>query len=90
LRQTFPNIRRNVFAEAKRSGETNMKAIPSSFDWPLCPLPSSPDHSVDYICGNCRAVLLHAEDSPMHNLLILCTECGAHSSTDAYLATVNG
>jgi DNA-directed RNA polymerase subunit RPC12/RpoP len=68
----------------------NRKVIPSNFDWPLCPLPSGPNRSVDYICGNCRTVLLHAENSQMHDLLILCTECGAHNSTDAYRASVNG
>ena len=48
--------------------------IPSNFDWPLCPAPSGVNRSVDYICGNCRTVLLHAEDGLMHNILILCTE----------------
>ena len=62
--------------------------IPSNFDWPLYPLPSSANRSVDYICGNCRTVLLHAEDGLMHNVLILCAECGANNSTDSYLASV--
>jgi len=56
--------------------------IPSTFDWPLG-LRLSPNHSVDYVCGNCGIMLLHAEDGLAHNLLILCTECGAHNSTDA-------
>jgi DNA-directed RNA polymerase subunit RPC12/RpoP len=65
----------------------HQKVIPSTFDWPLCPLPSGKSRSIDYICGNCRAVLLHAEDNQMRDLLILCTECGAQNSTDAYLAS---
>jgi hypothetical protein len=64
--------------------------IPSNFDWPLCPLLSSANGSVDYICGNCRTVLLHAEDGLMHNIVVLCTECGANNSTDCYLASVGG
>ena len=44
---------------------------------------SSPNHSVDYLCGNCGTTLLHAEDGLTHNLLILCTECGARNSSDA-------
>jgi DNA-directed RNA polymerase subunit RPC12/RpoP len=68
----------------------NRKVIPSKFDWPLCPLPSGPNRSVDYLCGNCRTVLLRAESRQVRYLLILCTECGAKNSTDAYLASVSG
>jgi ribosomal protein L40E len=35
-------------------------------------------------------VLLHAESSEVRYLLVLCTECGAKNSTDAYLASVSG
>jgi DNA-directed RNA polymerase subunit RPC12/RpoP len=59
--------------------------IPSTFDWPLGQRPS-PNHSVDYVCGNCGTMLLHAEDGLTHNLFILCTQCGAHNSTDAQAA----
>jgi DNA-directed RNA polymerase subunit RPC12/RpoP len=58
------------------------KIIPSTYDWRICQRPANPDHSVDYVCGNCGTVLLHAEDGLMHNLLILCTDCGARNSTD--------
>jgi hypothetical protein len=27
--------------------------------------------------------LMHAEDGQVHNLAILCTECGSYNSTDA-------
>jgi hypothetical protein len=27
--------------------------------------------------------LMHAEDGQVHNLAILCTECGSYSSTDS-------
>ena len=40
-------------------------------------------HTVDYGCGTCGAVLMHAEAGQVHNLVIRCTECGGCNSTDA-------
>jgi DNA-directed RNA polymerase subunit RPC12/RpoP len=39
-------------------------------------------HTVDYTCGKCGTVLMHAEEEQVHNLLIRCTECGSYNSTD--------
>lgn len=39
-------------------------------------------HTVDDGCGNCGAVLLHAEPGQVHNLFIHCTLCGSYSTTD--------
>jgi hypothetical protein len=39
-------------------------------------------HTVDYCCGHCATVLMHAERNQVHNLLIKCTACGAYNSTD--------
>jgi DNA-directed RNA polymerase subunit RPC12/RpoP len=66
--------------------EMDQKVIPSTFDWPLGQRPSDPNHLVDYICGNCESVLLHAVDSLKHDLLIICTDCGAQNSSDARAA----
>jgi DNA-directed RNA polymerase subunit RPC12/RpoP len=60
----------------------DQKTIPSTFDQALGQR-SSPSHSVDYLCGNCGTTLLHAEDGLAHNVLILCTECGARNSSEA-------
>jgi DNA-directed RNA polymerase subunit RPC12/RpoP len=60
----------------------DQKTIPSTFDWAPGQR-SSGKHSVDYLCGNCGTILLHAEDGLAHNLLILCTECGARNSSGA-------
>ncbi len=60
----------------------DQKATPSAFDW-APDQRSGRQHSVDYLCGNCGTILLHAEDGLAHNLLILCTECGARNSSDA-------
>jgi DNA-directed RNA polymerase subunit RPC12/RpoP len=37
---------------------------------------------VDYICGDCGAVLMHAEQGQVDNLVVHCTECGSYNSTD--------
>ena len=39
-------------------------------------------HTVDYTCEKCGTVLLHADDGQVHNLKILCTNCGSYNSTD--------
>jgi DNA-directed RNA polymerase subunit RPC12/RpoP len=46
------------------------------------PVLRASDHSVDYICGRCGTVLLHAEENQVHGLLIRCTECDSYNSTD--------
>ena len=40
-------------------------------------------HTVDYLCGNCETVLLHAEAGQVHNRFIKCTKCGSYNATDA-------
>jgi DNA-directed RNA polymerase subunit RPC12/RpoP len=39
-------------------------------------------HTIDYLCGNCGTVLLHAEDDQVHGLFIHCMQCGACNATD--------
>ena len=39
-------------------------------------------HTINYCCGSCGAVLMHAEEGQVHNLFIHCTECGSCNSTD--------
>jgi hypothetical protein len=46
------------------------------------PILSASSHTVDYACGGCGAVLMHAEEGQVHNLLIRCVECDAFNSTD--------
>jgi predicted RNA-binding Zn-ribbon protein involved in translation (DUF1610 family) len=41
------------------------------------------DHSVDYTCGQCGTILLHAEENQVHGVLIHCANCGSYNSTDA-------
>jgi len=39
-------------------------------------------HTIDYTCGQCGAVLMHAEDGQGHGLLIRCSDCGSYNTTD--------
>jgi predicted RNA-binding Zn-ribbon protein involved in translation (DUF1610 family) len=41
------------------------------------------EHSVDYTCGRCGTVLLHADEGQVHGILIHCANCGSYNSTDA-------
>ena len=47
-------------------------------------------NTVDYICGDCGAVLMHAEEGQVHNLIIHCMECGSYNSTDKSPAQLAG
>ena len=40
------------------------------------------DHSVDYACGRCSTISLHAEEDQVRGFLIRCTKCGIYSSMD--------
>jgi hypothetical protein len=62
--------------------EMTRSVIDSTIGRPARQRSAGSDHLVDYICGNCDTMLLHAVDDLKHNLLIVCTECGAHNSTD--------
>ena len=47
------------------------------------PVLMASEHSVDYTCGRCAAVLLHAEQDQVHGVLIRCINCGSYNSTEA-------
>jgi hypothetical protein len=38
-------------------------------------------HTIDFLCGKCATVLMHAEDDQVHGLFIHCTRCGACNAT---------
>ena len=40
------------------------------------------NHTVDYTCGSCGAVLMHADENQVHSLILHCTACDAYNSTD--------
>ena len=64
----------------------SLKAIARTWRGPCVNAPPvliASTHTIDYGCAMCGAVLLHAEDGQVHNLVIHCTECGGYNSTDS-------
>ena len=47
------------------------------------PILNASEHTIDFTCGKCGVVLMHAEDGQVQNLAILCTGCGSYNSTDS-------
>jgi predicted RNA-binding Zn-ribbon protein involved in translation (DUF1610 family) len=47
------------------------------------PVLKASEQSVDYTCGRCGTVLLHADEGQVHGILIHCANCGSYNSTDA-------
>ena len=39
------------------------------------------NHSIDYTCGRCDTILLHAGEDQVHGLLIRCRNCGSYNQT---------
>jgi hypothetical protein len=39
-------------------------------------------HTVDYCCGSCGTILMHAEGGQVHGLIIHCVQCGAYNATE--------
>jgi hypothetical protein len=39
-------------------------------------------HTIDYTCGKCGTVLMHADVDQIHNVLIRCTQCGSYNATE--------
>ena len=37
------------------------------------------NHTVDYTCGHCGTVLMHAEDGQVHELMIRCNRCSRYN-----------
>jgi predicted RNA-binding Zn-ribbon protein involved in translation (DUF1610 family) len=46
------------------------------------PVLMASEHSVDYTCGSCGTVLLHANHSQVYGLLIHCKNCGSYNATE--------
>jgi len=38
--------------------------------------------AVHYTCGHCNTVLLRADEGQPHKLILFCTQCGTHNSTE--------
>ena len=47
------------------------------------PVLMASEHSVDYTCGRCATILLHADYDQVHGVLLRCRNCGSYNSTEA-------
>ena len=76
----------NVQSTPHQNPKVSLRAIPMPTRRPVVNAPPvliASTHTIDYCCGTCGAVLLHAEAEQIHNLVIRCTLCGNHSTTDS-------
>ena len=46
------------------------------------PVLNASDHTVDFVCGNCSAVLMYGEYGQVHNVTIHCLACGSYNTTN--------
>jgi predicted RNA-binding Zn-ribbon protein involved in translation (DUF1610 family) len=46
------------------------------------PVLNASDHTIDFACGKCGTVLLHAEENQVHNVTIYCVNCGSYNTTN--------
>jgi DNA-directed RNA polymerase subunit RPC12/RpoP len=69
---------------AKRR-RVKLRTIPAPRLGPVMTAPptlKASDHTVEYVCGSCSAVLLHAEEDQVSGLTIQCTKCGRYNKTE--------
>jgi hypothetical protein len=67
----------------RRIGLKVVEAPPAGVVLDAPPILRTEDDSVDYTCGMCETILLHAEEHKVHGIQIHCANCGAFNSTDA-------
>jgi predicted RNA-binding Zn-ribbon protein involved in translation (DUF1610 family) len=46
------------------------------------PVLNASDHTVDFLCGACGALLMQAEHGQVHNVTIHCLACGSFNTTN--------
>ena len=46
------------------------------------PILNASDNTVDFVCGNCSAVLMYGEHGQVHNVTIHCLACGSYNTTN--------
>jgi uncharacterized Zn finger protein (UPF0148 family) len=47
------------------------------------PVIRASSHTIDYTCGRCGTVLMHAEDGQIFGVLIRCANCGSYNVTES-------
>jgi DNA-directed RNA polymerase subunit RPC12/RpoP len=68
-----PRQRMRLRVVARPAGGTNTKAPP---------ILDASSGTIDYICGRCGTVLMHANEGEVHGVVIECLQCGAFNATD--------
>jgi hypothetical protein len=67
--------------EHKKKPLTVVSAPPTGHVLHAPPVLVASTHTVDYTCGHCGAVLMHAEEGQVYGLLIRCASCGSYNAT---------
>jgi DNA-directed RNA polymerase subunit RPC12/RpoP len=65
--------------------KVSLKAVSAPFIGHVLDAPPvliASDHSVDYTCGQCATILLHASHDQVYGLVIRCRECGSYNLTE--------
>ena len=65
--------------------QVRLKLIPAPSIGGVVPAPPiliASTHTIDYTCGQCDTVLMHAERGQVHNLVIHCVACGSYNTTE--------
>ncbi len=47
------------------------------------PVMKASDNSIDYTCGRCDTILLHAEEGQVRGVIFRCSKCGSYNATEA-------
>jgi hypothetical protein len=69
----IPRQRMRLRLVAQPPGGTNTKAPP---------VLNASSGTIDYTCGRCGTVLMHANEGEVHGVVIECLQCGAFNATD--------
>jgi hypothetical protein len=68
-----PRQRMRLRVVPRPAGGTNTKAPP---------VLDAGSGTIDYICGRCGTVLMHANEGQVHGVVIECLQCGTSNATD--------
>ena len=79
----LPPVRRGGSRESSYS--SSLKVVTPPFAGRVLEVPpvlNASDHTVDFLCGNCGALLMQAEHGNFHNVTIHCLACGSFNNTN--------